>query len=273
MSTGRDRRVLGALLIAAAVIAALAVGAVRQRTAGTAVGRTIAPAPAAGSCLDNVTTRDAVVVPCDGAHTAEVITARQVWLPAPAPPCRTLFSTSIIRAGVDWAAPPDVARSTGELRGGGEQVGWIACVRRPVAGLHDPGPLPYRGRLSDPGGATAVVGACFDDDARRIGCSLPHRSERVGVFRGTDTRARPRSDCTHFAGTVVGSAEAFAGPSALVAAATELPFAEQQNGMLPRSGADVRAATPELTCEVRAPAGRELTGSVVGLGRAPVPLR
>lgn len=273
MNAGRERRALGLLLIVAAVIAALAAGAVRQRTAGTAVAEPVVPAPAAGSCLSNVTTRDAVVVRCDEVHTAEVLTARQVWRPEPGEPCRTVFSTSIIATGADWAPPPDVARSTGELRGGGERVGWIACVQRPVAGLHDPGPLHYRGRLTDPGGATAVVGTCFDDLAARIGCSLLHRSERVGIFRAETGERRPVTSCSRYAGTVVGSPDAFSGSPALVALATDVPFAEQQNGMLPRSGADVPASSPELSCEVRAPAGRALTGSVVGLGLAPLPLR
>lgn len=256
----------------AAVVAALAVGSVRQRTKGMAIGEPVVAAPAVGECLSNVTTKDAVTVPCAGVHTAEVTASRAVWAPDPAAPCRTLFATAIMASGPDWAPPPEVVVASGELRGGGPRVGWVACVRRPVAGLHDPGPLRYRGLLSDAGGATAVVGTCFDDLAERIGCSLPHRSERVGVFRGDTPDRHPATSCAQFAGTVVGSPDAFSGSPALAARAGDVPFAEQQNGMLPRSGADVPDPSTELSCEVRAPAGHLLTGSVVGLGLAPLPL-
>lgn len=262
------------MLILAAMVAALAVGSARQRTAGTAVALPVVAVPTSGTCLRHTGTSDAVEVPCEQAHTAEVLTARHAWsADDDAGYCRTVYATSYISSAVDWAPPPNVAEVTGRIRSGGGELGWIACARRPVAGLHDPGPLSYLGLLSDPGGPTATVGTCFGDDDQRIGCSLPHRSERLGVFRAADRTQQPITNCATFAAGIIGSADAFTGPTALTATAADLPSAEEQAGMLPWFETEREAAVAPVpqTCDARAPNGRTLTGSVIGLGADPVP--
>jgi len=162
----------------------------------------------------------------------------------------SLTWASAVTTGIEVIGPNRRQRAAGQT--------WRACV------VTAPGGAGYRGRLGGSltgGGLPAPFGACYrsfapSDDAR-VPCISPHRLELLAtaVTRRTPLPAID-SSCRSYAARALRSADLTrAGALAVqVFSPTSSPFGLS-------------------TCAIRFADGRARSGSVIGLGSAPLPSR
>lgn len=270
---GRDRKVLGAAVMVAAVLGLLIVNHVSGRDVpGTATAKPLIPPPPAGSCLLEAGT-DVTVVPCADQHTSEVADSRQafsggapLWcgLSRTEPPTRTIAT---VGWGY-WAFPLEKRR----IAFGGS-VGWQACVTglTPPSVRTDSAAAGYRGRvadLADPAKRPVELRLCFDSAVDiepappGVSCLLKHRGEVLGIaWVSNPTDAAMAASCRALATALIGSDRPVATGELLARTGTQ--------PLVP--GTESGGNTAFVTCGVQARAGSQLVGSVIGLGNGPIP--
>jgi hypothetical protein len=272
--TGAARKALGLTLIVAVLLALLGINRLSGRdVVGQPVAEPQWPPPPAGSCLLHSDDFHASLVPCTEPHTAEVLrswpardlprTSGAGWRQS----CPTGMTMPVEQSvdATDWSRTETIVATT-VLRGGGPVIGWAACSVTASLPFRPDRSLRYTGSLiAVPGGRpAATVGTCLTATGDPIDCTSPHRTERIGEFLPIAT-PRPDRSCAAFARAVIGSDTAFSTAVALVARETV--------GSVSRWVIDTDAGEliNQIDCDVRAPAGHQLVGSVVGLADRPIP--
>lgn len=272
-------RLIGISLLVVAAVALLVVNRFSGRDVpGQATGLPPIPPPAAGACLIRADVGAPVEVPCTDPHTAEVIQSwnisRRIGAESGCPPGGV--TSGVFAFGDSWEpATPSMAISTIWFGG---PIGWAACVRMPVMEKNQNTPLRYFGRLTEIGSDSeraAIVGRCFagritdepgsDAYPNQVDCTDPHATQRLGIFLPTRRYDEPGQSCRQFAEQTIGPA---AGGS------DGLQIAEHTDRS--KGSFDVSAEQQTIfaiTCDVQTAPGRQLVGSVVGLGDGPIPFR
>lgn len=266
------------ILLAVALVVAVPAGARERASTGIGSARVDLPLPAPGECLAwqvDVADPPAVIVAlpqfplpvlpgsiartsCTTAHQGQVAKAwrlaamddrqAQQMCTAAADPMVEFFPE---QSPSGWTAIHGDRRAS-MVRTGDSALDFVACVLIEVPyGLP-----PALFTLSDAmvPAASAAPRWCLTDRQQAVSCAQPHGSERIGI--ADEPRGVP--SCAGFAHTVVGAgadSAAFAGSGLSI-----------HSGMLPGPFG------PTWFCDVVAPAGRQLTSSVVGLGSAPLPV-
>lgn len=231
--------------------------------------------PTAGTCLAWQVNPDNQFIPlvgtigqvdCAQLHQAEVL---QAWRTGQQPSsstieqtCRlpgTSFAGSFVLTGAtDWTAPVATLGTTVVSSGTGA-LDFLACVlvqrdesiRRPLMSLV--------GHV-DVTQAFTPGRWCLVDVGRSVGCQQPHTTERLGIFFAGQQQT-PDTSCRDFAAQVIGSDAALGDVSGPTTLSSDTATADSS-----------AYAQPAEYCDVRAPSGRTLTGSVVALGDQPLPL-
>lgn len=268
-----------ALLLVVTLALATVAGARARAVAGSAMAGPRAQLPAETDCLrwDVDATRQTVpvagtvrIVDCDTLHQGQVL---QAWRIGAQPSSSSLesgctrrdqgWNVSVLSA--DWDGG-SLAYSTTIITSGVEGIDFLACVV--IARTSDPprGLLTQSGVFAMNPTAEAAIQLgtahqCLAASGLGTGCQQPHTVERVGIFSpgGLEGLHGPRSSCADHAATVVGSKAAFEGPDALTTRVVH-------------TGRGALIDLPRDFCDVVAPAGRRLVGTVMGLGDAPLPL-
>lgn len=279
-----DRRRAGLVLIVVTLLAMVVVNRILARDVeGTAVAPPPIPPPAVGSCVDRTDEPVAAVDPivdCSVSHAGEIV---QSW-----PARKPLAATCSGGVAFGWHygsgswAQPMTSISTTEISFGGP-VGWAACVQIPVE-RNDPNvALQHTGSLTAPTpGVSAAIGLCFDATGKQldsaavydsqVDCTTPHTVQRLGEFLPQPQDQLPTEQCAAFAQRTVKSAQALSGSGALQ---TRTSIDSTMGTVMVRDPGDgtQHPADPGLACDVIAASGRQLVGSVVGLGNKPLPYR
>lgn len=270
---GSDRRIGVALIVAAAIALLAITGTSGRGIAGHAVALPWSTPPAVGACLTmpdvTAANQDPVQVPCNRLHTAEVVRSwRKGQQPAQdVDPCSGMSVTWMSNPSLDWIQPPPSVLS--RYVNGGDPLGWVACIQGPVTAGSEILPLQYTGTLAaGPDGRPAArIGTCYRDPAQQVDCHRPHFFELIGVFIAQNPDSRPLSSCGAYARAQVGPA-AFVDNSGLKAIVGQ----DQSPQMMSTIGGTSAAWLSSSTCLVMsAVPGRELVGSVIGLGDRPIP--
>ncbi|MDQ6657444.1 MAG: hypothetical protein M3Z00_04320 [Actinomycetota bacterium] len=279
-----ERRRGGLVLIVLTLLVLVVVNRILARDVdGKAVAVPPIPPPAVGSCVartdDPVATVDPIV-DCSVAHAGEVVQSWPAREPVDAGCSGGVVFGWQLGAG-SWSRPMTSISTTMVTFGG--IVGWSACVEVPVERNSPSVALLHTGSLVTPQrDGTAAVGLCFEATAKeldtaavydaQVDCASAHTAQRVGEFFPQPQQQIPAEQCASYARRVVNSTHAFSGAAAL----------------LPRTGIDSSIGTvtvrdpgdgsehainPGLACDVLAAPGRQLVGSVVGLGDKPLPYR
>ncbi|MEJ7649066.1 MAG: hypothetical protein WKF57_08545 [Nakamurella sp.] len=270
----------GIALLLAIILGLATIAGSRDR----AIGGSAAPGPRAqlpveGTCLrwDTDPVSQTVPVPgtvriigCDDLHQGQVL---QAWRIGAQPSSSSIEagcsrrdqSWSVSMMSTDWDGG-SLAYSTTVLTSGVEGVDFLACV------VIARGSDPPRALLSESSAfalnptadATTQLRSarqCLDAGGLGVGCHQLHPAERIGTFApgGSAGLRGPRRSCFDYAVAVVGSAGAFSGPDALTIREV-------------RTGQGALIDLPRAFCDIVAPVGRALVGTVVGLGDAPLPL-
>ncbi|MGI8416376.1 MAG: hypothetical protein ACR2P2_09285 [Nakamurella sp.] len=278
-----DRRRAGLVLIVVTLLAMVVVNRILARDVdGTAVAPPPIPPPAVGSCVarvDHPVLAVDPVVDCSVPHAGEVV---QSW-PA-RKPLTAACSGGVAfgwQLGVSWAQPM-MSISTTEVSFGG-RVGWAACVQIPVE-RNDPSvALQHTGSLTAPTpGDGAAIGLCFDAAGKQldsaavydsqVDCTSPHTVQRLGQFLPLQQAQLPIEQCAAFAQRTVNSTQAFSGVGALM---SRTSIDSTIGRVTVRDSGDGTEHTTDggVACDVIAAAGRQMVGSVVGLGNKPLPYR
>lgn len=287
-----DRRVAGVLALVLAVAAVVFVP--RFLNPGVAGVATVAPMPtppAVGSCV-NTMRRSMSVVDCTQLHEGEVTAT---WIAEDPDRVREATDDSCAAHARDYLGQvvPQLMENwtlavltweTGVTRAPRAQraedyYGWNACVVR----------APERGRytgsirnLADVTTRPAVFGSCQSYSVGLVPCTDLHDGERLADASGTwidEQPGRPAGSrlesieaslsggCTAVAEAMTGAADpTYDGRLRIIVWVQEL-------GQVPYPDDETRYATDYLaSCEVSAVDG-ELTGSVVGVGDAELPMR
>jgi hypothetical protein len=231
--------------------------------------------PPVGTCLR----LDAAVVPCDGAHAAEV-TARWAADAAGRPVgdgdsrCRAaafeyvdlglIGSAQVWRPAFgarSWVVHAPPAQRAGER-------GWSVCVVGPARAAVSVGSVQAQGRrpLTRP----ATFGVCVTADAIIVACDRPHRveylSDAVGFARSLveEREARRwRTGCTELAATLMDTADPTLGGRVSVEFRTVAAD--------PRTNLEPPSSLVFALCAVVVTGDRDLTGSLYGLGAGELP--
>ena len=282
------------------LIAALARPVLADRPiAGTPVAAVIAPPPAVGSCVGDITEPAAgtagsdadrtlpvaTVVPCRGYVTGEIISVN-AGRNGPRistldeydqanPSCRSgvekyLGTTaSTVIAGVEWNVNIDVDIATVGPSDHDRAAGrnWSACVLSAADQIYPATPLRkswQSGTLPD------AFGLCWAENLVQHGvptnCTAPHRTQQIG-----DGFVAQTSD----SGTGIVSA---ASPDDIVAgcrtlAARVLEVADPtRGGALTVKVVDDSSGAPYVQCVVAVVGKHKLTGSLIGIGNKALPL-
>jgi len=282
-----NRRVSGLVLLLLAVTAVVIVRAVQHPgVAGRPVAAPLPGPPAVGSCL---LLQDGVPRPVDCAdpHDLEVIAGVEADATSPTvAQCRARAADYLAPILVDdWQVPVavDVAvvsAPTGERVG---SRGWQACTVRPST--HDRFTGSLRG-MTLATYRTDLFGTCFDrSTGPDLPCDGPHDAERLGTADLVETdpafiNAKPYYGINYTAVTLPDSVLADLTRRCRSLAVALTGAADPTYGGQLEIRADIRSVlTTErrdtveivLGCLAVAPAGRPLTGSVVGLGSRPLP--
>ncbi len=277
---------LGAVAAIVFVPAMLSAGVV-----GQPVVAAMPTPPAVGSCVAFVQ-RQPTVVDCAQPHRGEVTASWAAEDPqrlVDATPMGCMEATArylgaLQPAVVDgWTL--EVLRTTDRLIAAPatdrvEDYGWNAClVRAPDRQL-------YTGVLTDLGSAVdrpAVFGRC-GLDSEVVNCTLPHTSEQLGSTVGiwSDTIAdRAAADrdqaigaslqagCQQLAAQLTGNDDPTYGGQLAVDISVEEIWSNQTDGDPQIFGTNYQAV---CSLVYAGPVGQTLTGSVVGLGTATLPL-
>ncbi|WP_029135204.1 hypothetical protein [Nakamurella lactea] len=272
-----DRR-WGIAVVVAAALALIVVNRVSGRNVhGEPVALPWTPPPAVGACLVvpdlGATSTEPSEVPCSEPHTAEVVESWRAGAESPsgaaagADRCSSQGPTMTGTSGPDWTAPQPWLLS--RPVSGGAPLGWQACVVGPVTSGPQLRALQYAGSVNPlPGGeSSAAVGACYRDELQQVDCTTPHFVQRIGTFQPEYLARTPVTGCLDFAVDQVGAA-AFGGAHPLQAKVSQDP----SMGSMVLQDDGSRQLVPMQTCEVSsAEPGRELVGSVIGLGDRPIP--
>ena len=293
-------RAIGTLLLELVLLVLVVVAGLSQRTLpGAPIAMTADPPPV-GSCLQQ--TNDGLeVTPCSAPHALEVTRSWPVWLwddrgangRAAVELCKiaaTKFLGSAARFQ-DWGPIPLRTQSV-LIRGpgsGGQPWGWQACALTPQAGQRYPAAgAGLSGSLS---GATAMsarpaeLRSCFD--VVEIGwiptpCSETHSgeflAERLVRVPGGRLSALSRNDllasCRIAAPWLIGRDLAGDDRVRITLRSSGAGPADPPPAAPPTTG---RAALPQhlitVRCAIEGIAGHYLSGSVIGLGHQPLPLR
>lgn len=281
--SGLDRRSAGLVLIVLTLLAMVVVNRLLARDVdGTAVALPPIPPPAVGSCVarvdDPVLAVDPVV-DCSVPHAGEVV---QSW-PARKPATAACSGGVAFgwQLGVGWAQPLTSISTTKVSFGG--PVGWAACVQIPVERNNPSVALQHTGSLTMPApGTSAAVGLCFETTAKsldsptvydsQVDCTSPHTVQRLGEFLPLPQDQLPSEQCAAFAQRTVNSTQAFSGAGALQSR-TSIDLTIGRVTVRDPGDGTQHQADPGLACDVIAASGRQLVGSVVGLGDKPLPYR
>lgn len=284
---GQDRR-LGIVLIVVAALALVLVNRVSGRDVqGEAAAPPPIPPPAVGACIDSTGTVP-VEVPCTQSHTGEVI---ESWAAGDQPETSNpdqpggacmIGYRQFASSKPGWAPPPVQVRRIDVSVGG--PIGWAGCLQAPApAGNATSEQIRYAGRLLDQDSVADYppqLRSCFvGADAGSLGspypvsCDSPHMWELLAVAVSGEP---PAASCAEFARSIVGSDTPFNGDHALTTAAMPQVFSSTMTFSVddPTNTSSVTVAhfgTDPRNCAVRAPEGKQLVGSVVGLGNNPVP--
>lgn len=288
---GVDGRAIGAALVLVVLLALVVVpGILGRRIAGAAQAVPILRVPPIGACLDYRPgpTPSATQVPCESAHTAELVAGAQSWS-AQHVFCGQIYDRTYTIDVTRWQqVEPLLVEVTVQIGG---QQGWRGCLRMPSEPGATPGTRPYVGVVFDPTAPTPVtprqwansLSRCFVDESAEspmIPCTKPHAVERIAVkIADGDQPDRP---CAELAVDAVGSAAPFAGAHPLRSRQSlsdvGWPADDPSAGSVVitqtrANGSIVSSRLPWLRCDVLAAPGRLLTAPVVGLGAGPIPYR
>lgn len=137
---------------------------------------------------------------------------------------------------------------------------WAVCVRFAV--------VPELGLSTE--FRTAADGTtqprwCLDRRRQITGCDQPHAGERLGVAGISAGDVAAPGDCGAFAAQLIGVGDSL----------TATPLDERVVIVSVRDDGRTRTTEPSavVACDVWAPSGRSLVGSVIGHGTAPIELR
>ncbi|MTD15228.1 hypothetical protein GIS00_14895 [Nakamurella sp. YIM 132087] len=162
--------------------------------------------------------------------------------------------------------PDTLARNAGQH--------WMACVVLPRAGG------PYAGTVAgvyDGGTMPAAYGTCPSDSVigvRTVPCDGPHRFElfaTTGLTYHLDDAEQLHRSCAAFVGTASGATVPTADGRLTVSVGVVVY--DKAGYRHPGRPEDVGESPGQAYCGVAAEQGAELTGTLVGLGDAPLPVR
>jgi hypothetical protein len=295
-----NRRLVGALVVAFAVAAALAAPA-GALVAGDARPAPLPPEPVVGDCVtgeipealdfdpETVTVGEELTTPfsaCEGEVSGEVVlvaSARgdlDARLRAANDLSDDCARATRLVAGIDvaerasrgssirWTLSPNAryrwVMPDPRSRAGGQT--WLACVATPPFAEPYPGSVASAfsgGRLPD------AFGSCWADAVIDAGltsapCSGPHRAELIAVgrpWRGGISTELAEDSCRAMAARVTGRAD----PTARGDVEIRL-YPANLEGRYAR-----QTVRPDLVCYVIGAAERQIVGTVVGVGDRPLP--
>ncbi len=296
-----DRRLIGALVVAVTVAAALAAPA-GALVAGNGYPAPLPPQPVVGQCIasdipepvsgdydeSTVSPGDEVTTPfgpCGGEISGEVMLVgrakgdlddRLKVASDLSDDCARatrratgidVVETQSAGSGVEWSLSPN-ARYRWVVPDPRAQAGgrvWLACIVTPAYGKRYRGTVQdsFRGGRLPDGFGSCWAGVAVTAALQSEPCSGPHRSELIGVGRSVDdslTAARAEASCRDIAGRVMGRADPTANGD------LEIRMHPQD---LDRQ-MQIRDFPPEVVCYVTGTGGREIVGTVVGLGDRPI---
>ena len=283
-----------------ALVAAVALPVLAGKpVAGAPVAALIAPPPAVGSCVGDISYPDpgtadrtedralpvATVIKCSGEVSGEImsVTPRRSGPTVSTlgeydqanPSCRSQVeeylgtaATTVI-GGVEWNLNIDVEVTTVGPNAHDRAAGrtWSACVVSASNQIYPATPLHLSwqtGTLPD------AFGLCWAENLVQHGvptnCTSPHRTQQIGYGFVAQT-----SDD----GTGIVSS---AGPDDIVAGCRELAATVMKVSDPTRGGAltvrvvDDSSGAPYVQCAVAVVGSRKLTGSLIGIGNRPLPL-
>lgn len=299
-----DRRSLGLGVIIVVLVTALTVPLLAGRkVVGIAVALTVPAAPRVGDCLLDIAPDPASstgagpapeVVPCTSPHHAEVITQTVTvvdaldrrsgggdvpdlaacantayWYPGVHPLDRAGERSAVL--GPWW---PAFSADFQSLLPGPLQLrigqSWVACVvtspheltSGSVAHLFGGPPRPNPVALCTPPGQIQLRVA--------IDCDQPHPTEIVGWRVADENTATPRlfdQSCADLSGRITGMTD----PTAQGALRSAVVIIRSADGAVHAGWGPGREAPYRAACTISTASSRLLTGSLTGLGNAPVP--
>jgi len=303
-----DRRWTGIVLLVAAVAAAVVIGSLRSKQVSGSAAPALRPGPpSVGDCLGQFTgfeyPEEAPVVPCDQPHFAEVAAVRPRALPevasagsyddpnSPNNACPREISRFLGIA--ERASTSELAwQPTAEVRAALIQPNelerklgsaWVVCAA--AVGGPDLPFQPYDGTLRDAastGHYPSTLGTCPASPEQlslNQNCDRPHDRESFGTLtmekKISDVTAATAS-CAELVKRATGLSDPTAGGRMTVSVVrdqtavryvVEMPDAP--------GGATIYAPTPGYSyyCLVRTTGKYDLTGPLLGLQGAPIPLR
>lgn len=298
-----DRRIIGRLTLALALVAVLVVPRILHppEVDGVAVIEPAPPPPVVGNCIGDVTVsyafsrsgaltsdRPVEVVGCDQPHAAEIVQLADTLSPVDDPAgAASALHDFIVACVADISLQgdavngwePDLAITTSALGPDAQQLAlgqrWAACAVGVGTGVLDQ-PLADLGSANAPPalGACAITVQGSAASIVRVDCTGPHtleifgrRTLDAGSTVGTDDLTR---SCDDLVAEATGRPGLVGDTSVRIAVEVFPGYGELNSGQVSLP-LPADAVTGWIVCSIRTTDDRELTASLRQIGDAPLP--